>query len=109
LLGNVERREAAPRFYSPKAVLRKEGEDLGGGFGRWRFGKRRDRRLEEGGAPDEWARSVSDGKRRGRRGAHELGQRPASWARPRRKTGRGEVGRARWVEAGPAGGSAGLG
>jgi hypothetical protein len=31
------RRGAAPGLYSPRAVPRKEGEDLGRGFGRWGF------------------------------------------------------------------------
>jgi hypothetical protein len=47
-------------LYSPKASPRKEREDLRGGFGFGDFGKRRRRRLREGGMPDRWVHGVSD-------------------------------------------------
>jgi hypothetical protein len=53
----MERKDARAWFYSPKAIPRKERRIERKGFG---FIARRRLQLEEGDAPDKWARDVSD-------------------------------------------------
>jgi hypothetical protein len=92
----------APWFYCPEAALRKERGRLRCGFGRWKTRKLRDRRLEEGGAPNEWAHGISDtqrGKTRGRLSWASGG----CWARPTGSSG-GKAGRARGKEGRAPGG-----
>jgi hypothetical protein len=87
-------------LYSPKASPWKEREDLREGFDFGNFGKRRRRRLGEGGTPDMRGRPVSDA--RGKKENAAL----ASWACGG-SLGSAQAEERRAREDGPRGGSGG--
>jgi hypothetical protein len=51
-----------PDYIAKERFQERKGE-IGRGFGHGKEGKRRWRRLEEGGTPDTWGHVVSDGER----------------------------------------------
>jgi hypothetical protein len=88
LRDRMERRSARTRFYSPKAVPRKEGRDLGNGFDRWlRWKEIRAGVGRKKMSPDRWSHGVSDAREETRQRALASQAAGAWWARPKRRSG----------------------
>jgi hypothetical protein len=87
----MERRGVRARFYSLKAVPRKERRDLRNGFDRWlRWKKIRLASWEGRRCPDRWTRDVSDDREENAAACSQAGPAALAGLSPRRDAGEGE-------------------